>query len=75
VLAVVRIRLPTVVTQKGDVTNTIMSFDPRQRRLKIMFDISPNLEWNIFWITDFNVEELTGWWTYAATENSHNNHR
>ncbi len=58
---VVRIWCPPVVIQKGDITDTVMSFDLRQGGLKPTYH--PRLQCNIFrrscvWVTDSRFDVL-----------------
>lgn len=67
---------PPVVIQKGDLTDTVVSFDPRQRGSKLTYH--PMLHWNIrwrIWVADFDINELTRSLLYGATENCHNDYR
>jgi len=69
---------PPVVIQKGDITDTVVSFDPRQRGSKPTYH--PRLHWNIcwrycIWVADFDSNGLTRSLFCGATENRYNDYR
>lgn len=73
-----RIWCPPVVIQKGDITDTVVSLDLRQRGLKLTYHprLQCNISWGCcIWVADFDIKELTRRLLYAATENGHNDYR